>query len=126
MNKKWKEKLEQALRNRKRAKNASNSFKERIISEMTVKIGSNMANIKVIKNAENPEPTPVLAEAIIRISDAITELNKSDLNERAIITLIVDGSSKYKTHRISKETVHLVLDTIRELRGRYCRTQPTG
>lgn len=84
-----------------------------------------MSKIKVVKNEENPEPTQVLAEAIIKISEAFNELRNSDLNEEAIIVLIVDScppvGAGTQRKRISKPTVRAVLKTIRELKGRYCR-----
>lgn len=82
-----------------------------------------MAKIKVKKNLENPEPTLVLAEAIINISDAFDRLKKSGLTEYAIIVLIVDSCPTIDGRKISKTIVRTVLETIRELKGRYCRRQ---
>ena len=48
--------------------------------------------IKVIKNEQRPEPTPVLAEAIVRIGEAAKKLHASGLNEDAIVALLHDHS----------------------------------
>ena len=74
-----------------------------------------MANIKVKKNAEKPESTEILAEAIIRISQAFEKLKASGLNENASVALIYDSVN------VSKRDIRLVLDSLRKLKGWYCR-----
>ena len=71
--------------------------------------------IQVVKNAENPESTPVLAEAIIRIGDASAALLKSGLNQRAIVALL------YDTTKIPKKDIIAILDGLRQLRHWYCK-----
>lgn len=73
--------------------------------------------IKVIKNKEVPETKEVLAEAVIKISEALHSLEKSGLNRRAIVALIHD-----KTH-ISKVTTETILDSLARLKGWYCRAE---
>jgi len=71
--------------------------------------------IKVVKNAEKPEPTEVLAEAIVRISEAMEKLKQSGLNDAAIIILVHDAC------KIPKRDIKLVFESLRKLRGWYCR-----
>ena len=71
--------------------------------------------IKVQKNPEKPESTIVLAEAIIRIGSAADALGKSGLNEAAIVALIYDAS------KVSKKNIRTVLQSLRQLRGWYCK-----
>jgi len=85
-----------------------------------------MVKIKVIKNKENPEPTPVLAEAIIKISEAMEDLAKTDLNERAIVVLIQDAcpaviGNGYNKRKPTKKEIKAVLDSMKQLKGWYCR-----
>ena len=74
-----------------------------------------MVNIKVKKNVEKPESTEILAEAIIRISEAFEKLKASGLNENAIVALIYDSAN------VSKRDIRLVLESLRKLKGWYCR-----
>lgn len=53
-------------------------------------------NIKIVKNVEKPEPTEILAEAVIRIGENFEKLQKSGLNKRAIIALIYDYTRQSK------------------------------
>lgn len=72
--------------------------------------------IKVVKNDEKPEPTPVLAEAIIRIGAAADALRKSGLNEAAIVALLYDST------KVPKRMIYTVLKGLSQLRGWYCRS----
>jgi len=71
--------------------------------------------IKVVRNQEKPEPTNILAEAIIKIGDNFDSLLKSGLNREAIIILIHDHS------KISKRDISIVLENLRLMKGWYCR-----
>ena len=87
-----------------------------------------MSKIKVIKNAEKPETTEVLADAIIKISKALEELSKSDLNERAIIVLTIDAcklcvGSGYHKRKPTRKEVKAILDSLRQLRAWYLKTK---
>lgn len=72
-------------------------------------------NIKIIKNEEKPEPTEILAEAVIRISENFEKLQKNGLNKRAIIVLIYDYT------KVPKRDIELVLESLAKLKGWYCR-----
>lgn len=74
-----------------------------------------MGRIKVKKNKEEPETKEVLAEAVVRISDAITRLKKSGLNEDAIIVLV------HSKTFVKKGDIRAVFRALRQLRGWYCR-----
>lgn len=71
--------------------------------------------IKIKKNEENPETPEILAEAIVRIGDAMQKLKASGLNRRAIVTLIQDQT------RLGKTDIELVLHSLATLKGYYCR-----
>lgn len=71
--------------------------------------------IKIKKNEENPETPEILAEAIVRIGNAMQKLNASGLNRRAIVTLIQDQT------RLGKTDIELVLNSLATLKGYYCR-----
>ena len=85
-----------------------------------------MPRIKVIKNEENPESTPVLADAIIKISEALEKLSKSDLNERAIIVLTIDACRPiikvgYSKRKPTYKEVKAIIDGLRQLRAWYLK-----
>lgn len=71
--------------------------------------------IKVVKKEEKPEPTEVLAEAVIRIGLNMEKLYESGLNRRAVIALVYDYT------KIPKRDIVLVIDSLAKLRGWYCR-----
>jgi hypothetical protein len=72
------------------------------------------SKLKVIQ-PEEPIEQEILAEAIVRISDAFTKLQKSGLNKKAIMILI-----KAETG-MSQRDILLVLDTLPRLKDLYCR-----
>lgn len=71
--------------------------------------------VKVIQNDEKPIEREVLAEAIVRIGDAMKRLNASGLNRRAIIALINDDT------KMGKGTIECVLDSLSTLSSTYCK-----
>ena len=84
-----------------------------------------MTRISLIRNNENPETTPILAEAIIKISTAIERLsNQSGLSEKALIVLIQDNCGTTTLGRKpSKAEVRIVLNSMKTLKGWYLRKQ---
>lgn len=74
-----------------------------------------MANFKVVKDTENPEPRELLAAAIIKISEAADALRKSGLNEDAITVLL------HAKTLVPKRDIKLIFDGLRRMRGWYCR-----
>jgi len=74
-----------------------------------------MARIKVEQSNEKPVEKGVLAEAIVKIGDAADALNKSGLNEEAIVILL------HAKCGVSKVDIRKVLNGLRQLRGWYCR-----
>lgn len=71
--------------------------------------------IKVVKNEVKPEPTEILAEAIIRIGENFEKLQKSGLNKHAIVVLVCEAT------KLPKRDVNLVLESLAKLKGWYCR-----
>lgn len=77
-------------------------------------------NIKVIKNTENPETPEILAEALIKIGDAMERLcQKGGLDDDAISALIVN--MKGMQGKIGKNDVRLVMDGLSRLKSYYIR-----
>lgn len=74
-----------------------------------------MPRINIKKDPEQPESKEVLAEAIIRIGEAMDALKKSGLNEQAIVVLL------HHETKIPMRDIRVVFAGMRQLRGRYCR-----
>lgn len=70
--------------------------------------------VQVVKS-DPPETTEILAEAIVRIGDAVTKLNNSGLNRKAIIILLHEAT------KVGKKDIETILDALPRLRGWYCR-----
>lgn len=70
--------------------------------------------LSVKQDSEKPVGREVLATAIVRISEALHELKRSGINERAIVALVHDHS------KLGKREVQIVLDSLAELRDHYC------
>lgn len=68
-----------------------------------------------IKKSDPPETTEILAEAIVRIGDGFSALQKSGLNRRAIAVLIQAET------KLSMRDINAVLDALPRLKGWYCR-----
>lgn len=71
-------------------------------------------NIRV-KKSDPPESTEILADSIVRISNALEQLSKSGLNHKAIVILI-QASTK-----LSRRDIEAVLDAQKRLAGWYCK-----
>jgi hypothetical protein len=74
-----------------------------------------MEKIKIVKNIEKPEPTEILAEAVIRIGENMEKLQKGGLNSRAIEALLYDYT------KIPKRYIRLILESLAKMKGWYCR-----
>lgn len=70
--------------------------------------------VQVVKS-DPPESTEILAEAIVRIGDAVAKLNGSGLNRKAIILLLQDAT------KVGKKDIETILDALPRLRGWYCK-----
>jgi len=62
---------------------------------------------------EPPIEKRVLADAIVAVSKAMTDLQKSGLNREAIVVLVCNDT------KLSRRDVNSVLDALRVLRSRY-------
>lgn len=74
-----------------------------------------VGTVRVVKDVEKPESKEILAEAIVRISKGFEALQKSGLNERAIVALLYDST------KVAKGDIKTVLGALRRLSGWYCR-----
>jgi len=71
--------------------------------------------VAVTQNEEKPVPKEILAEAIVKISAAAEALQRSGLNEHAIVTLLAHST------KLSRRDIEAVLRGLRELKSDYCR-----
>lgn len=80
-------------------------------------------NIRVIKNAVEPETPEILAASLIAIAEAFEGLNKAGgITDKGLVALIgsMPGMSKIPTSDIA-----LVLENIAKLKSYYVRAAPT-
>ena len=68
-----------------------------------------------VKKSDPPESTEMLADSIVRISDALTNLEASGVNRKAIVILIQAAT------KVSRRDIEAVLDAQKRLAGWYCR-----
>jgi hypothetical protein len=73
-----------------------------------------MPRLKV-KQTEPPQPVEVMAEAIVKIGDAMRKIDRSRLNQEAIVVLL-----QHKT-KVSQKQIKLVLNGLRQLEGWYLK-----
>lgn len=59
--------------------------------------------------------TETLANAIIKLGDAVRKLDKSGMNKRAIIILL------HHTTNMSQKNIALILDAIPKLQKTFCK-----
>lgn len=81
--------------------------------------------ITVKTDEENPLPVEIIAEAIIKISDAFEKINKGNLSRRALLLLIHDncGTAGYG-HKKAKPTmkqIEEVLESVASLKKAYIK-----
>lgn len=74
-------------------------------------------NVRVIKNAENPETPEVLADSIIKISQGFKKLVEQGLTKNAIVVLIQGMPGV----RLSKYDIEVVLDNLPKLASYYVK-----
>ena len=70
--------------------------------------------VTVVKS-EPPESTEILAEAVVRLGEAVKKLDASGMNRKAIVLLLHDAT------KVSKTEINAILDAIPRLRGWYCK-----
>lgn len=84
--------------------------------------------ITVKTNEENPEPVEIIADAIIKISDAFDKIKNGRLQRRALLLLIKDNCDQvgngYRKKPIALGDVEKVLDSIEGLRKAYIKEVP--
>ena len=71
---------------------------------------------KIIQDEQKPVEKNILAQAVVRISEAASDLRRSSgLNDRALV-LLISASSK-----VGKPDVEAVLRSLENLKRDYCR-----
>lgn len=70
--------------------------------------------VQVVKS-DPPESTEILAEAIVRLGEAVRKLDASGMNRKAIVLLLHDAT------KVNKTDIAAILDAIPRLRGWYCK-----
>lgn len=73
---------------------------------------------KVVKDLENPESVEILAASIIKISDGMEKFLGSQLNEKALVTLL---HQMIGTGNITKSEIKTVLWALPRLKGWYIK-----
>lgn len=74
-----------------------------------------MTNVKINKTEGNPESKEILAQAIVRIGDAMEKLKESGMNDYGIRVLL-----QHET-KLPMRDIKLVIDSMRKLKSWYCR-----
>ena len=74
-----------------------------------------MARIKVVKNADKPETTEILASAIVSIGKAADKLLTSGLNTKAIVVLL------HHETKISQKDIRTILSGLKLMESWYCK-----
>lgn len=74
-----------------------------------------MSNRVKVTKSDPPESKEILAEAIVRIGEAMKTLHDSGINEKGIIVLVQHHT------KLPAKTIKLVLNSLRQLRVWYCR-----
>lgn len=74
-------------------------------------------SIKIKKNKENPETPEVLADAILRIADGFEKLLKTNLNDNAIVQLLMGMPGM--SGQLTKSQIKLVLKNLKILKDYY-------
>jgi hypothetical protein len=74
---------------------------------------------KIIQSEEKPIAVEILAEEILKISQAMKKINESRLHRKAIIALIHDQSKLGKSH------IAIVLNNLDGLERDWLKIKPT-
>jgi hypothetical protein len=75
-------------------------------------------SIRIIKSEENPETPELLADSIIRISKAFTQLTLQGLTQNAIVVLLKGMKGM---NEVSVPSIRLVLENLPKLSSYYVR-----
>lgn len=65
------------------------------------------------KDRENQIPEPILADSIVKISEAMIQLNKTGINRKCVIDLI------HVNTKLSRKVIVQVLDGLESLKKLY-------
>jgi hypothetical protein len=87
-------------------------------------MANNDQKITIKTDETNPQPVEIIADAIIKVSEAMVQINRSQLRRRAILLLIKDQFPS--TYKIGLKDIDLVLDYAEKLKDVYIRPKNIG
>lgn len=74
------------------------------------------SNVTIKKDLENPEPVEIIAKSIIKIADAMEQIEASPLTRRAVVCLIKDQSG------LPARDINMVLNCLNDLKKDFIKT----
>lgn len=80
--------------------------------------------ITVKTKEENPEPVEIIADAIIKVSEAFEKMQKTKLTKRALLLLIHDNcawNSGYPRKKPTIKEIEAILDSVSSLKKAYIK-----
>lgn len=77
-----------------------------------------MAEVNVVQQPDNEVPAEVLAKAIEKIGNTLTQWRDADMKRHALVVLLVAST------RVCKRDVEAVLNGIDSLKRDYCLPKP--
>lgn len=81
--------------------------------------------VTVKTNEENPEPVEIIADAIIKISEAFESMKNSRLTQRALLLLIQDNcgmvGGRHNKKKPTAKQIQEVLDSVTSLKKAYIK-----
>jgi hypothetical protein len=79
------------------------------------KATKNLKTVNILTDEENPIPVNIIAEEIVKISNAFTAIDKGKLSRRAIVLLIQDLTGLPQT------SINRVLNAVPELKNVFVK-----
>lgn len=76
----------------------------------------NKQTITIKSNEENPEPLELIAQSIIKVSEAFAKISTSRLKQRVIVLLIRDMNASLKI-----SDIEAVLNTVPKLKDHFIK-----
>lgn len=71
--------------------------------------------VKIVQDADNPQPVEVIEQAIIQIAKAMKTISETRLTRKAIVVLIHHQS------KIARGTIEIILNNLEELENDWLK-----